>query len=89
MDGGDGCFGWEAGVLQEMGMEAGHKDSVAAAVRRVRAAFAQPAITSPWYPWPLGGWAAQANARPAPPWARLRQLLSPGKARHSVSHKFW
>lgn len=55
MDGGDGCFGWEAGVLREMGMEAGRKDSVAAAVRRVRAAFAQPAITSPWYPWPLGG----------------------------------
>lgn len=55
MDGGDGCFGWESGVLREMGMEAGRKDSVAAAVRRVRAAFAQPAITSPWYPWPLGG----------------------------------
>lgn len=54
MDGGDGCFGWEAGVLREMGMEAGRKDAVAAAVRRVRAAFAQPAITSPWYPWPLG-----------------------------------
>lgn len=54
MDGGNGCFGWEAGVLREMGMEAGCKDAVAAAVRRVRAAFAQPAITSPWYPWPLG-----------------------------------
>lgn len=38
LDGGDGCVGWEAGVLRDTGMGAGLKDVVTAAMRRVRAA---------------------------------------------------